>query len=148
GIASSRRRSESALSCRNTWKAGGEQDPRRKLLLRRVGKGVIMANIRVAAIQMRGKVGAVADNLSHAESLVREAFRRGAEWVILPEFFTSPAAFTPSMLSAWLPLEGPARELLRKLAREHDGVVGGSFLAKSGQDCFNSFLLVFPNGQY
>ena len=107
-----------------------------------------MANIRVAAIQMRGKVGAVADNLSHAESLVREAFRRGAEWVILPEFFTSPAAFTPSMLSAWLPLEGPALELLRKLAREHNGVVGGSFLAKSGQDCFNSFLLVFPNGRY
>ena len=107
-----------------------------------------MANVRVAAIQMRGEVGAVAGNLSHAESLVREAFRWGAEWVILPEFFTSPAAFTPSMLSAWLPLEGPALELLRKLARERDGVVGGSFLAKSGNDCFNSFLLVFPDGRY
>lgn len=107
-----------------------------------------MDSIRVAAIQMRAKVGAVATNLSHAESLVREAFRRGAEWVILPEFFTSAGAFAPSMLSAWLPLEGPALELLRKLAREHNGVVGGSFLAKSGRDCFNSFLLVFPNGQY
>src|SRR5215469_10104528 len=107
-----------------------------------------MDNIRVAAIQMRAKVGAVASNLSHAESLVREAFRRGAEWVILPEFFTSAGAFAPSMLSAWLPLDGPALELLRKLAREHNGVVGGSFLAKSGRDCFNSFLLVFPNGQY
>src|SRR5262245_38082212 len=94
---------------------------------------VIMENIRVAAIQMRAKVGAVASNLSHAESLVREAFRRGAEWVILPEFFTSPGAFAPSMLSAWLPLEGPALELLRKLAREHGGVGGGSFLAKSGR---------------
>src|SRR5262249_49316032 len=73
---------------------------------------VIMANIRVAAIQMRAKLGAVASNLSHAESLVREAFRRGAEWVILPEFFTSAGAFAPSMLSAWLPLEGPALELL------------------------------------
>ena len=107
-----------------------------------------MDSIRVAAIQMRAKVGAVATNLAHAESLVREAFRRGAQWVILPEFFTSALAFAPSMLSAWLPLEGPALELLRKLAREHNGVVGGSFLAKSGPDCFNSFLLVFPNGQY
>jgi predicted amidohydrolase len=107
-----------------------------------------MDHIRVAAIQMRAKVGAVASNLSRAESLVREAFRRGAEWVILPEFFTSACAFAPSMLSAWLPLEGPALELLRKLAREHNGVVGGSFIAKSGKDCFNSFLLVFPNGQY
>jgi predicted amidohydrolase len=107
-----------------------------------------MDSIRVAAIQMRAKVGAVASNLSHAESLVREAFHRGAEWVILPEFFTSPPAFTPSMLSAWLPLEGPALELLRRLASEHDGIVGGSFLAKSGKDCFNSFLLVFPDGRY
>ncbi len=32
--------------------------------------------------------------------------------------------------------------------REHDGVVGGSFLAKSREDCFNSFLLVFPDGRY
>jgi predicted amidohydrolase len=97
---------------------------------------------------MRAEVGAVADNLSHAESLAREAFRRGAEWVILPEFFTCPAAFAPAVLSAWLPLEGPALEMLRKLAREHGGVVGGSFLAKSGGDCFNSFLLAFPDGRY
>jgi predicted amidohydrolase len=63
------------------------------LILGRAGKGVIMANIRVAAIQMQAKVGAVASNLSHAESLVREAFRGGAEWVILPEFFTTAGAF-------------------------------------------------------
>ncbi len=107
-----------------------------------------MADIRVAAIQMRAKVGAVASNLSSAESLVREAFGRGAQWVILPEFFTSAVAFRPSMLSAWLPLEGPALQLMRTLAREHDGVVGGSFIAKSGKDCFNSFLLVFPDGRY
>jgi len=52
------------------------------------------------------------------------------------------------MLSALQPLEGPALELMRRLAREQDGVVGGSFIAQSGKDCFNSFLLVFPNGQY
>ncbi|WP_165068115.1 carbon-nitrogen hydrolase family protein [Paludisphaera rhizosphaerae] len=104
--------------------------------------------IRIAAIQLRAKVGDVADNLSHAESLARQAFRDGAQWVILPEFFTSPAAFSPAMLSAWLPLEGPALEMLRKLSRKHDSVIGGSFLAKSGDDCFNSFLLVFPDGRY
>lgn len=79
---------------------------------------------------------------------MRGAFRQGAEWVILPEFFTSAVAFTPSMLSAWLPLEGPALDVMRRLAREHDGVVGGSFIAKSGKDCFNSFLLVFSDGHY
>jgi len=107
-----------------------------------------MVPIRVAAVQMRAQVGAVARNLSSADALVREAFRRGAQWVILPEFFPSAVAFTPAMLSAWQPLEGPPLQLMRRLAREHDGVVGGSFIAKSGKDCFNSFLLVFPNGQY
>jgi len=104
--------------------------------------------LRIAAVQMRAEVGDVERNMASAEALAREAFRRGARWVILPEFFTSAVAFTPVMLSAWRPLEGQPLDLMRRLAREHDGVVGGSFIAKSGQDCFNSFLLVFPDGRY
>ena len=107
-----------------------------------------MVAIRVAAVQMRAQVGVVARNLSSAEALVSEAFRRGAQWVILPEFFPSAVAFTPAMLSAWQQLEGPPLQLMRRLARKHDGVIGGSFIAKSGKDCFNSFLLVFPDGRY
>jgi predicted amidohydrolase len=107
-----------------------------------------MESLRVAAVQMRAEVGAVALNLACAESLAREAFRRGARWVILPEFFPSAVAFSPAMLAAWQPLEGPALELMRRLAHKHDGVVGGSFIAQSGPDCFNSFLLVFPDGRY
>jgi predicted amidohydrolase len=107
-----------------------------------------MSPIKVAAVQMRAEVGAVARNLASAEALAGEAFRSGAQWVILPEFFPSAVAFTTAMLSAWQPLEGPSLQLMRRLARKHDGVVGGSFIAKSGHDCFNSFLLVFPNGQY
>ncbi|HET6461528.1 MAG TPA: carbon-nitrogen hydrolase family protein [Syntrophales bacterium] len=107
-----------------------------------------MVPIRIAAVQMRAQVGVVARNLSSAEALVSEAFRRGAQWVILPEFFPSAIAFTPAMLSAWQPLEGPPLQLMRMLARKHDGLVGGSFIAKSGNDCFNSFLLVFPDGRY
>src|SRR5438309_10436903 len=102
--------------------------------------------IRVAAIQMRAKVGDVAGNLAHAESLARQAFRGGAEWVILPEFFTCPAAFSPSLLSAWLPIEGPALEMLRRLAREYGGIIGGSFPAAVGGDCLNRCLVLFPVG--
>ena len=107
-----------------------------------------MSPIKVAAVQMRAEVGAVERNLASAEALASEAFRRGAQWVILPEFFPSAVAFTTAMLSAWQPLAGPSLQLMRRLARKHDGVVGGSFIAKSGHDCFNSFLLVFPDGRY
>ena len=107
-----------------------------------------MALMRVAAIQMRARLGAISLNLKNAERLAREAFKLGAHLVILPEFFPSAVAFTPAMLTALQPLEGPALQLMRGLAREHNGVVGGSFIAQSGKECFNSFLLVFPNGRY
>jgi len=106
-----------------------------------------MTSINVAAVQMRAKLGAVDENLSQAQVLAEEGFRRGAEWVILPEFFTSAVAFAPSMQNAWQPIDGPALGMMRRLARKHDGVVGGSFLARDGDDCFNAFCLVFPDGR-
>jgi predicted amidohydrolase len=105
-------------------------------------------SIKVAAVQLCAGVGTVAENLARAESLCHEAFRRGAQWVVLPEFFPSAMAFAPAMLSAWQPLESSALLLMRELARKYHGVVGGSFIAKSASDCFNSFLLVFPDGHY
>ncbi|MFN0041097.1 MAG: carbon-nitrogen hydrolase family protein [Burkholderiales bacterium] len=104
--------------------------------------------LRVAAVQLRLELGSVSRNLAQAEALSGEAFTKGAEWVILPEFFPSGVAYSEKMHSAWLPIDGPALELMRRQARKYGGVVGGSFIAKSGTDCFNSFLLVFPNGQY
>ncbi len=93
--------------------------------------------MKVAAVQMRAELGNVKSNLSTAEALVREAFRKGAKWVILPEFFPSAVAFAPNMLTAWRPLEGEPFQLMQKLAREYEGVIGGSFIAKSGDDCLN-----------
>lgn len=107
-----------------------------------------MSELKVAAVQMRAEVGNVARNLTAAERLVHDAFEKGARLVVLPEFFPSAVSFTPSMLSAWRPLDGEPLQLMRKLAREHDGVVGGSFIANIGGDCYNSFLLVFPDGTY
>src|SRR6266478_116022 len=85
--------------------------------------------MKVAAVQMRAELGNVKSNLSAAEALVREAFRKDAKWVILPEFFSSAVAFVPNMLTAWRPLEGEPFQLMQKLAREYEGVIGGSFIA-------------------
>ena len=104
--------------------------------------------MRVAAVQMRARLGAVDENLDSAEALVRQAFARGAQLVVLPEFFPTAMAFAPAMLDAWRPLDGDVLERMRAWSREHGGVVGGSFIARSGTDCFNSFLLVFPDGRW
>ena len=102
--------------------------------------------LRVAAIQMAPKLGDVAANLEQAEQLIRQAQKQKAEWIALPEMFTTAAAFHPDMLSAIQPLDGAPAQLLKRLARQGNCVIGGSFLALRAGNAYNSFLLVFPNG--
>ena len=78
---------------------------------------------------MSAKLGDVAANLAQAEGLVRDALRDGAQWIILPEMFTTAAAFHPNLLRAIEPIDGAPMQLLKRLAREGNAVVGGSFLA-------------------
>jgi predicted amidohydrolase len=100
----------------------------------------------VAAVQMHPTLGDVEANCRVAERLADEAFDRGADWVVLPEFFTSGMAFHPSLLDAARPADGEPTQLLRRLAKRHAGVVGGSFIALSGADAVNRFVLAFPDG--
>ncbi len=102
--------------------------------------------LKVAAIQMAPKLADVESNLAQAENLMREAIRRGAEWILLPEAFTSAAAFHEDMVRAVRPLDGAPARLLEGMAREAGVVAGGSFFARDGDHVYNSFLLVFPDG--
>jgi Carbon-nitrogen hydrolase len=103
--------------------------------------------IRVAAVQMTADLANVDANLSKAERLVRLALKRGARWIVLPEFFTSAIAFHPDMAKATEAVDGRPTELMRKLAREGNAFVGGSFLAWHAGNVYNSFILAFPNGK-
>ena len=105
-----------------------------------------MTALRVAAVQMCPTLGDVAANLRTAERLIRAAFDQQAEWVILPEFFTSGMAFHPVMLDAARPVGGEPLQLLQRMAQEYGGVVGGSFLAARSADVFNTFALALPDG--
>jgi len=102
--------------------------------------------LRVAALQMTPKLGNVPANLEQAEQLIREAQRRGAEWIVLPEMFTTAAAFHPAMLGGIQPVDGAPAQLLIRLARQGRSSIGGSFLASRNGQVYNSFLLAFPDG--
>jgi predicted amidohydrolase len=108
--------------------------------------GAEPSKIRVAAVQMQAEMGDVDANLAKAERLVRQAFKRGAVWVILPEFFTSAVAIHPRMLDAARALNGKSMQLLKSLAKEYRGVVGGSFIAIREGHSYNTFVLAFPDG--
>jgi predicted amidohydrolase len=102
--------------------------------------------IRVAAVQMTAELGNVEANLANAERLVRLAFDRGANWVILPELFSSGNAFHPEMAAATRAIDGPPAQLLSDLARQGNATVGGSFLAWRDGNVYNSFVLALPDG--
>jgi predicted amidohydrolase len=95
---------------------------------------------------MTAELANVDANLAKAERLVRAAFERGANWVILPEFFSSGNAFHPEMAKSARSIDGPPARLLCDLARQGNAIVGGSFLAWRDGNLYNSFVLALPDG--
>ena len=104
--------------------------------------------MRIAAVQLEPVVGDVAENLRRCRRLGDEAGAAGADWIVLPEFFTTGMAFDESIASAALPPDGAALELLRELASRHDAVVGGSFICRDTDgENRNAWFLVAPGGR-
>ena len=130
---------------------------RRTFIAGSVAAGIWTSNIRseeassrttVAAIQMGSHVGDMDANLEEAENWIRYAIKGGAKWVVLPEFFVSGMSYQPDkMLDAIQPIDGQATQMLRKLSEEGGAYIGGTFLAKSGDDVFNSFVMASPDEQ-
>lgn len=103
--------------------------------------------VRAAALQMEPVLGDVAANLDAAERLAGRAAAAGADWIVLPEFFTTGIAFLPALARAALPVDGEAAALLRSLAARHGAHAGGSFLCRDDDgQVRNAFLLAGPDG--
>lgn len=103
---------------------------------------------RVAALQMQGRVGDIQYNLHHVRELLDEAVHQKAKLIAVPEFFTTPVVENPRLWAASLPPENPALDLLKEYARDHQLLIGGSYLEHRPQgDVYNSYTLVQPDGQ-
>lgn len=103
--------------------------------------------MRVAAVQLEARVADVDANLAACERLAEEAGAEGAELIALPEFFSTGIGFVPALADRALPPDGPATELLLRLAARHDALVGGSFLCRDRDGHVrNAFLLATPAG--
>ncbi|UTI62317.1 carbon-nitrogen hydrolase family protein [Paraconexibacter antarcticus] len=103
--------------------------------------------MRVAAVQLESVVADVGENLRRCRALADEAAAAGAEWIILPEFFTTGMAFDDRLAGAALPPDGAGMQLLVDIARRHGIVAGGSFLCRDpdGHNR-NAFFLVDRDG--
>lgn len=105
------------------------------------------APIRVVAIQPRLELGEVERNLRRVEDLVDQAVAEHApQLVCLPEAMTSPNLYHRRMRKVARPLIGEPLALLRRLARRHDCLVGGGFIAVRGDDTRGTYALCEPDG--
>ena len=101
----------------------------------------------VAAVQLEARLGDVAANLAACASLLARSELDGADWIVLPEFFTTGMAFLPEVGEGALPFDGPATDLLCAAAQRHGAFVGGSFLCRdSDGHVRNAFALAGPDG--
>lgn len=108
---------------------------------------IVTGRVKVAAVQLRPRIGDLEANLNACEKLADEAGARGAKWIMLPEFFTTGMAFDPRIAGAIQTLDGPALKLLLDLAKRHRAHVGGSFIMRDQDRVVrNAFFLASPEG--
>lgn len=101
--------------------------------------------LRVAAVQTPA-AASVPAGLERATPLVAQAAAAGAELVLLPELMAVHYVFSSTMWDCAESKDGPTVEWLRDVARTMQVYLGTSFLEAEGEDFFNTFVLVGPDG--
>lgn len=102
--------------------------------------------MKLAAIQLQTTLGDAAANIALAERMAQEAFGNGAEVVGLPEFFTGAIVPDANAYNCVLPARNAAIDMLRRLAKQHGGTIGGSMLVADGGEVYNRYILAEPDG--
>ena len=119
-------------------------DPRR---LPTVTSGGGPRMTRIAVVQPALALGEVEANLIRIEDLIRDAHREhNAEVVLVPEGCTSPNVYAKVLLGTARPIDGQPFQLLTRLARELDCVIGGGFVAVRGEHTYGTYVLAEPDG--
>ena len=108
-----------------------------------------MSEITVAAVQMKMSANP-AENLAHAEALVREAADKGAQIVLLPELFERPY-FCQERRYDYLDYAQPVSEnsavlRMQTLAKERSIVIPVSFYERDGNCSYNSVAMIDADG--
>ena len=101
----------------------------------------------VAAVQLACKLGDAFGNMRRATGLIEEAAHKGAKLVLLPELMPGGYTLTEQIWDTAEPFDGPTTRWLADLCRRLGIYVGTTFLEAEGEDFFNTFVLVDPQGQ-
>ena len=104
--------------------------------------------LKLASLQMNACPAPLLERLARAEGLVASAARDGAELVLLPELFNTGYAYTDLNYQLAEPLDGPTASWMKNLASQYQVYLAGAFLRRSGQEIYDTLLLVSPQGEH
>jgi len=108
-----------------------------------------MRKVRVAAVQMRCEKN-VAENMAHAESMVRQAASEGAQIILLPELFERQYFCQERRYEyyefAKTAEENGAISRFSEVARELSVVLPVSFYEREGNNLYNSVAVLDADG--
>jgi len=103
--------------------------------------------IRLAAVQVLSRPGAVEENLARAVPLVEQAAQQGATLVVLPELFSCGYLPNRAVWQAAEPRDGRTAGWLTATARRLGIYLGAGSVETDGADFLNAFLLAAPDGR-
>jgi N-carbamoylputrescine amidase len=102
--------------------------------------------LRVAAVQLASRLGQIDENLTEATALAEQAAARGAELILFHELMPGGYAWDETAWSSAEPADGPTARWLRSTAARLHAWIGTTFLEAAGEDFWNTFVLVAPDG--
>ena len=105
------------------------------------------SQLRVAVVQMSCQLGDRPANLARAEGMLEEAGGQGAQLVLLPELAPGGYTLTEALWDTAEPFDGPTTQWLRKTCSRLQMYVGTTFLEADGEDFYNCFVLMGPDGK-
>ncbi len=108
-----------------------------------------MTKTKVAFVQMRPQLLEPESNYSKAEKLIREAVKKGASLVVLPELFDTGYVFKSieEVRAVAQPIpEGETVRFLERVAEDTKSVIVAGMAEKDEECLYNSAVIVGPDG--
>lgn len=102
--------------------------------------------LRVAGVQLASRLGRIHENLAQATGYAEEAAANGVELLLFHELMPGGYAWDESAWCGAEPSDGATASWLRETAGRLHLWIGTSFLEASGEDFWNTFALVAPDG--
>lgn len=103
--------------------------------------------VKVAMIQMKVVGGQLNENLTRAESLVKEAATKGAEVAVLPECMDLGWTHPSSLVKATTIPDGEVFSRLSKLAKKFNIFICSGLTERDGDKVYNAAVLIDNQGR-